>query len=117
MNSFICRGTAIFLLSLVVQNNAAAQSVDAEAEESSTAILDTSIPFAIGAREGEQTIRSSFGWPTFQEGFVEGVYFRFDPDGYARFSASPGWMKRCLKSYAKMRLQFVWRKKMVWRLD
>lgn len=89
MNSFICRGTAIFLLSFVVQNNAAAQSVDAEAEESSTAILDTSIPFAIGAREGEQTIRSSFGWPTFQEGFVEGVYFRFDPDGYARFSASP----------------------------
>lgn len=57
--------------------------------EVSTAILDTSIPFAIGAREGEQTIRGSFGWPTFQEGFVEGVYFRFDPDGYARFSSSP----------------------------
>lgn len=53
-----------------------------------TAILDTAIPFAIGAREAEQSIRGSFGWQTFQEGFVKGVYFRFDPDGYARFSPS-----------------------------
>ncbi|WP_229802283.1 hypothetical protein [Paramylibacter ulvae] len=57
--------------------------------ESSTAVLDTAILFAIGAREAEQAIRGSFGWPTFQEGFVESVYFRFDPDGYARFSPSP----------------------------
>lgn len=89
MNTFTCKITAILMFSLVVQNNAAAQSTDIENNESSTAILDTAIPFAIGAREGEQTIRSSFGWPTFQEGFVEGVYFRFDPDGYARFSTSP----------------------------
>jgi hypothetical protein len=53
------------------------------------AILDTSIPFAIGAREAEQELRSAFGWPTFQEGLVEGVYFRIDPDGYARFSPTP----------------------------
>jgi hypothetical protein len=69
--------------------SASAQSVTNGNPEVSTAILDTSIPFAIGAREGEQTIRGSFGWPTFQEGFVAGVYFRFDPDGYARFSSSP----------------------------
>ena len=50
------------------------------------AILDTSIPFAIGAREAQQELRGSYGWDTFQEGLVEGVYFRFDPDGYARFS-------------------------------
>lgn len=53
------------------------------------AILDTSIPFAIGAQEGQQSLRASFGWPTFQEGLVRGVYYRFDPDGYARFSTSP----------------------------
>jgi len=66
-----------------------AQSVGAEHAETAVAILDTAVPFAIGAREGEQSIRGSFGWPTFQEGFVEGVYFRFDPDGYARMSRSP----------------------------
>lgn len=53
------------------------------------AIADTSIPFAIGAHEAQQSLRGSFGWPTFQEGLVEGVYFRFDPDGYARFSPNP----------------------------
>ncbi len=53
------------------------------------AIVDTAIPFAIGAREAQQSLRGSFGWPTFQEGLVEGVYFRFDPDGYARFSPNP----------------------------
>jgi len=56
---------------------------------SENAILDTAIPFAIGAREAQQNLRGSFGWSTFQEGLVEGVYFRFDPDGYARFSPSP----------------------------
>lgn len=56
--------------------------------ESSVAILDTNVLFAIGAREADQQLRGSFGWPTFQEGFVDGVYFRFDPDGYARFSSS-----------------------------
>lgn len=60
-----------------------------EAFESENAILDTALPFAIGAREARQSLRGSFGWPTFQEGLVEGVYFRFDPDGYARFSPSP----------------------------
>ena len=50
------------------------------------AILDTSLLFAIGAREAQQELRGSYGWDTFQEGLVEGVYFRFDPDGYARFS-------------------------------
>jgi hypothetical protein len=53
------------------------------------AILDTSLPFAIGAHEARQELRGAFGWPTFQVGLVEGVYFRFDPDGYARFSPTP----------------------------
>ncbi|MBO9475413.1 hypothetical protein J7413_17830 [Shimia sp. R10_1] len=56
---------------------------------SENAILDTSIPFAIGAREARQALRGAFGWPSFQEGLVEGVYFRFDPDGYARFAPTP----------------------------
>ncbi|MBO9478205.1 hypothetical protein J7382_11725 [Shimia sp. R11_0] len=60
-----------------------------EAFASENAILDTSIPFAIGAREARQALRGSFGWPSFQEGLVEGVYFRFDPDGYARFAPTP----------------------------
>ena len=53
------------------------------------AILDTSVPLAIGAREARQELRGSFGWATFQEGLVDGVYFRFDPDGYARFAPTP----------------------------
>lgn len=53
------------------------------------AILDTATPFAVGAHEARQELRGAFGWPTFQEGLVEGVYFRFDPDGYARFSPTP----------------------------
>ncbi len=53
------------------------------------AVLNTSIPFAIGAREARQELRGAFGWSTFQEGLVDGVYFRFDPDGYARFSPTP----------------------------
>lgn len=66
-----------------------AQSAQQQGITNSTQILDTSVLFAIGAREAEQAIRGSFGWPTFQEGFVDRVYFRFDPDGYARFSESP----------------------------
>lgn len=66
-----------------------AQPHGPEAFESENAILDTALPFAIGAREAQQSLRSSFGWATFQEGLVEGVYFRFDPDGYARFSPTP----------------------------
>ena len=62
---------------------------NAEAFAPENAIVDTSIPFAIGAREARQELRGAFGWPTFQEGLVEGVYFRFDPDGYARFAPSP----------------------------
>jgi len=90
MKIFICPRVIAFLMYLLlVENTAVAQDVAAGGSENTTAILDTSIPFAIGAREGDQTIRSSFGWPTFQEGVVEGVYFRFDPDGYARFSSSP----------------------------
>tara|TARA_R110002096_G_scaffold51390_1_gene134326 strand:- start:23331 stop:25016 length:1686 start_codon:yes stop_codon:yes gene_type:complete len=70
-------------------NGAWAQSAQQQGITSTTQVLDTSVLFAIGAREAEQAIRGSFGWPTFQEGFVDRVYFRFDPDGYARFSTSP----------------------------
>ncbi|MCT8159560.1 hypothetical protein [Pseudoruegeria sp. SHC-113] len=81
------------LASLLALSPLAAQSPTAEdpAErfDSENAILDTSLPFAIGAQEARQSLRGSFGWPTFQEGLVEGVYFRFDPDGYARFSPAP----------------------------
>jgi hypothetical protein len=90
MKILSCTSIAALLMCLLpFINSASAQDISGENTETATAILDTSIPFAIGAREGEQTIRGSFGWPTFQEGFVEGVYFRFDPDGYARFSTSP----------------------------
>lgn len=65
------------------------QSRGAESFASENAILDTSVLFAIGAQEARQALRGSFGWPTFQEGLVQGVYYRFDPDGYARFSPSP----------------------------
>jgi len=65
------------------------QTAQQQGITNTTQILDTSVLFAIGAREAEQAIRGSFGWPTFQEGFVDRVYFRFDPDGYARFSESP----------------------------
>ncbi len=74
---------------LLNPSSLSAQTVDQTGFEQSTAILDTNVLFAIGAREADQAIRGAFGWPTFQEGFVEGVYFRFDPDGYARFSPSP----------------------------
>lgn len=69
------------------QTSLPGQTTEVFASES--AIIDTSVPFAIGAREAQQALRGSYGWPTFQEGLVEGVYFRFDPDGYARFSPNP----------------------------
>ncbi|WP_147125457.1 hypothetical protein [Shimia ponticola] len=61
----------------------------AQAFSPENAILNTAIPFSVGAREAQQALRGSFGWATFQEGLVQGSYFRFDPDGYARFSPSP----------------------------
>ena len=61
----------------------------AQAFAPENAILNTAIPFSVGAREAQQNLRGSFGWATFQEGLVKGIYFRFDPDGYARFSPSP----------------------------
>lgn len=86
-NAVFCRGL-FALIGCIFGTTAHAQTV-AQGQESAVAVLDTSVLFAIGAREAEQQIRGSFGWPTFQEGFVDGVYFRFDPDGYARFSTSP----------------------------
>jgi hypothetical protein len=50
------------------------------------AILDTGIPFAQGATQKTQELRGSFGWPVYQEGQVRGIFYRFDPDGFARFS-------------------------------
>ena len=81
-----CSGLA---LCLMTGGPVYAQSAQQEGVVNTTQILDTGILFAIGAREAEQAIRGAFGWPTFQEGFVDKVYFRFDPDGYARFSNSP----------------------------
>ena len=82
---------SIFLGICVTSPSLAQQTAqdDTDSFTSENAILDTSILFAIGAREARQELRGSFGWPTFQEGLVEGAYFRFDPDGYARFSPSP----------------------------
>lgn len=75
-------------ISVMLPAMAAAQTDDTVFDPAN-AILDTKIPFAIGAHEGQQSLRASFGWPTFQEGLVMGVYYRFDPDGYARFATSP----------------------------
>ena len=63
-----------------------AQEVDAPDFAIENAVLDTSILFVAGAQEAEQELRGAFGWPTFQEGLAEGIYYRFDPDGYARFA-------------------------------
>lgn len=76
------------MLSLTAINPVFAQD-DVQEFSPDNAILNTAIPFAIGAREAQQELRGSYGWPSFQEGLVEGVYFRFDPDGYARFSPTP----------------------------
>lgn len=80
---------AILGLSGLLQAQTSLQGQSSEVFASENAIIDTAIPFAIGAREAQQSLRGSYGWPTFQEGLVEGVYFRFDPDGYARFSPNP----------------------------
>ncbi len=81
---------AFFTLAVSVPSVAIPQAASVEEKfDSENAILDTSILFSIGAQEASQSLRGSFGWPTFQEGLVEGVYFRFDPDGYARFSPVP----------------------------
>jgi len=89
----ILRALAAAVLAVGFSQAGRAQTTDSIAPENSfsldAAILDTSIPFAVGAHEARQELRGAFGWPTFQEGLVEGVYFRFDPDGYARFAATP----------------------------
>ncbi len=90
--SHLCKLLAISGVAICVATASTAQDPTvngASAFASENAILDTSIPFAIGAREARQSLRGAFGWPTFQEGLVEGVYFRFDPDGYARFAPTP----------------------------
>jgi len=86
-----CKPAAIFLLATAQLANAEAHDIETVDEVflPENAILDTSILFSIGAREAQQELRGSYGWDTFQEGLVEGVYFRFDPDGYARFSPNP----------------------------
>ncbi len=68
-----------------------APSTDAQEDNFSpqNQLVDTSILFAAGAREEEQTLRGALGWPTFQEGQVLGVHYRFDPDAYARFGPTP----------------------------
>ena len=66
-----------------------AQVAEAPEFEIENAVLDTSILFVIGAQEAVQELRGAFGWPTFQEGLAAGIYYRFDPDGYARFAPTP----------------------------
>jgi hypothetical protein len=83
---------AVGLMAILSATSGRSQQQNITPEESfatENAILDTSVLFAIGAREARQELRGAFGWPTFQEGLVEGVYFRFDPDGYARFAPTP----------------------------
>ena len=87
MNRSLFKGIAV-TLGLIGAGTSDAQT-DVAGFTSENAVLDTSIPFTIGAREARQELRGAFGWPTFQEGLVEGVYFRFDPDGYARFAPTP----------------------------
>ncbi|HEX2526663.1 MAG TPA: peptidoglycan-binding protein [Geminicoccus sp.] len=48
-------------------------------------MLDTAKPFAEGAAEIEQYLRGPIGWPTYQQGMAGESFYRFDPDGYARF--------------------------------
>ncbi|MEL6736399.1 MAG: hypothetical protein AAFO98_11080, partial [Pseudomonadota bacterium] len=73
----------------ICMSAARAQTATTEEFAPDDAIMDTSIAFVTGAQEARQDLRGSFGWATYQEGLVEGVYFRFDPDGYARFAPSP----------------------------
>ncbi|MGR3434770.1 MAG: hypothetical protein ACU0CO_07795 [Shimia sp.] len=82
--------TALTLVQATTAGAQMQQTPEAPATFSAqNAILDTGVPFAAGARQTQQNLRGAFGWATFQEGLVHGVYFRFDPDGYARFSPSP----------------------------
>jgi len=80
----------VFVSVFNMNSRATAQAISTSEDQflPENAILDTSILFAIGAREARQELRGSYGWPTFQEGIVDQIYFRFDPDGYARFSPS-----------------------------
>lgn len=62
--------------------------------------LDTSRPFASDAVEQEAYLRHPPGWSVFQEGMAGGLHYRFDPDGYARFSKDlrfgpDGWEVTC----------------------
>lgn len=82
-------GAMVLAMTLDIAAQTQAEPAPEDSFSLEAAILDTSIPFAVGAHEARQELRGAFGWPTFQEGLVEGVYFRFDPDGYARFSPTP----------------------------
>ncbi len=52
-------------------------------------IVDTSIKFSTGAREHFVSARGPYGLPSFQQGFVENMHYRIDPDGGALFSRDP----------------------------
>lgn len=84
--NFLRSLSALAIVFCISPLNAIAQQADTPEFEIENAVLDTSILFAIGAQEAVQELRGAFGWPTFQEGLVEGIFFRFDPDGYARFA-------------------------------
>ncbi len=86
---FLCTLTATPLIPSATAQTPTTTAGEVQEFTSENAILDTAIPFAIGSNEARQSLRGAFGWPTFQEGLVAGVYFRVDPDGYARFSPSP----------------------------
>ncbi len=63
------------------------------------AVIATDRPFAPGAVEKEQDLRGTAGWPTYQEGVADGLFYRFDPDGYARFiedERQEGWEIVCM---------------------
>lgn len=77
---------ALTLATGLLPSPSPAQGVDAVEFEIENAVLDTSILFVTGAQEAVQELRGAFGWPTFQEGLAEGIYYRFDPDGYARLA-------------------------------
>lgn len=51
-------------------------------------IVDTAVPFVAGGVQNELLLRGPVGWDTYQSGVADGLYYRFDPDGYARFGAS-----------------------------
>lgn len=80
------RATFLAVLVCFAPRPVIAQDAEAPEFEIENAVLDTSILFVVGAQEAVQELRGAFGWPTFQEGLAEGIYYRFDPDGYARFA-------------------------------